>query len=59
VPLRFRKGRRLASNAGGILRKVAFLDIAFTGAKTPVIQIKICPFIEGLAAILIFIGTLI
>ena len=33
--------------------------ISFTGARTPVVQAKICPFIEGLAAKLIFIDTLI
>ncbi len=33
--------------------------VSFTGARTPVVQMKICPFIEALAAILIFLSTII
>ncbi len=33
--------------------------VSFTGARAPVIQMKLCPLIEAVAAILIFIGTLL
>ena len=33
--------------------------VSFTGARTPVKEMKLCPLIEAAAAILIFIGTLI
>jgi hypothetical protein len=33
--------------------------VAFTGGRTSVVQIKICPIVEGIAVILIFTGSFI